>query len=312
MVDDRLLVGADLGGTKLLLVALYRGERVTRRVPTGPRTGPELVEHEVRSFLARLGIPPAVLGVAVPCPVDTSGVVTGCDTFPRLEGWRAEDAFADLGCPVRTLNDADAALAEESKDLRPDATAAIVVAGTWIGTAVRANGEPLRGARGWAGELGSAPIAIGGGHVTRLDHLAGGEAVVRYLGVSGPEVYEHATEGDQEALAAVREAGQALGLGLSTLVNLLNPELLALGGGALELPGGCARNRRALEPSGPVASVLGPTFPCRSRNCGPWRSTGSGADAPGINQYRRTWIATILNSADEPVAVQAERWSANI
>lgn len=38
-------------------------------------------------------------------------------------------------------------------------------------------------------------------------------------------------------LAAVREAGRALGLGLATLVNLLNPQLLVLGGGALELPG---------------------------------------------------------------------------
>jgi len=158
-MDERPLVGADLGGTKLLLVALHRGERVTRRVPTGP--GPLLSWSSARSARSSRA--------SASCQ---GRWVSGCDTFPRLEGWRAEDAFADLGCPVRTLNDADAALAEESSALRPDATAMIGVAGTWIGTVVRANGEPLRGAQGWAGELGSAPKAIGGGHVTRLDHLA--------------------------------------------------------------------------------------------------------------------------------------------
>ncbi len=236
-MDDRPLVGADLGGTKLLLAAFHEEKRVTHRVPTGPGTGPELVEREVRSFLARLGVTAAALGVAVPCLVDNAGAVTDCGTFPRLEGWRAEDAFADLGCPVRTLNDADAALAEETHDLGPEATAAVVIVGTWIGTAVRANGGPLRGARGWSGELGFAPIAVESGRIARLDHLAGGESIARRLGTDGAGVYRLAAQGDPETLAAVREAGQALGLGLSTLVNLLNPDLLVLGGGALDLPG---------------------------------------------------------------------------
>lgn len=238
-MDERTLVGVDIGGTKLLLASLRGAERETRRVATGPGTGPELVEREVRSFLIQLGSPPEALGVAVPGLVDEDGVVTGCDTFPLLEGWRAGEVFADLGCPVLALNDADAALAEETRDLDPEATTALVLAGTWIGTAVRANGGPLRGTRGWAGEFGYAPLLVEGGRVTRLDDLAGGEAVARRLGTDGAGVHERATRGEPEALAAVREAGEALGLGLATLVNLLNPELLVLGGGALELPGYC-------------------------------------------------------------------------
>ena len=234
---ERPLVGVDIGGTKVLLMVLRRGSREVRRVPTGQGIGPEFVEREVRSLLSGLDAPPAALGVALPCLVGTDGAVTGCDTFPRLEGWRAEDAFADLGCPVLALNDADAALAEETHDLDPDATAAIVMAGTWIGTAVRANGGPLRGARGWAGEFGYAPIALQGGRVARLDELAGGGAIARRLGTDGAGLHGRTLQGDPEALAAVREAGRALGLGLAALVNLLNPELLVLGGGALELPG---------------------------------------------------------------------------
>lgn len=173
----------------------------------------------------------------MPGLVDTDEIVTDCDTFPRLEGWRASETFADLGCPVRVLNDANAALAEETYDLGHDATAAIVIAGTWIGTAIRAHGEPLRGARGWAGEFGYSPIAFENGRVIRLDDLAGGGAIARRLGTDGLGLYERAVQSDPEALTAIQEAGAALGLGLATLVNLLNPELLVLGGGAFELPG---------------------------------------------------------------------------
>lgn len=232
-----LRVGADIGGTKLLLVALHRGGRELHRVSTGPSTDPESIEREIRAFLARFDAPPAALGIALPCMVATDGTVTDCDTFPRLEGWRADEAFADLGCPVRVVNDADAALAEETHDLAPEATAAVVASGTWIGAAVRANGAPLRGACGWAGEFGSVPIALEGGHVARLDDLAGGGAVARRLGTDGAGAYELAVQGDQNALVVVREAGEALGLGLAALVNLLNPALLVLYGGAFELPG---------------------------------------------------------------------------
>src|SRR3712207_8389663 len=58
--------------SKLLLVALHRGRRELHRVPTGQSTGPERVEREIRSFLARFDAPPAALGVALPCLTDRS------------------------------------------------------------------------------------------------------------------------------------------------------------------------------------------------------------------------------------------------
>jgi predicted NBD/HSP70 family sugar kinase len=80
--------------------------------------------------------------------------------------------------------------------------------GTWIGAAVRANGAQLRGARGWAGEFGFAPIALEGGRVARLDDLAGGAAVARRLGTDGAGAYELAARGDANTRIAVREAGE--------------------------------------------------------------------------------------------------------
>ncbi len=230
-------VGADIGATKLLLVALHGGARRLGRVPTGPGTSLERIEREIRAFVSRLGAPPASLGIAVPGLVDASGAVSSCDSIPGLVGWRAEEGFADLGCPVCVLNDADAALAEETHDLIPGATAAIVMSGTWIGAAVHANGAPLLGAKGWAGELGFAPVTFRNGRVCSLDEVAAGGAVARRLSVDGARLYELTERGDPEASAAVREAGTAMGLGLATVVNLLNPDLLSLGGGAFELPG---------------------------------------------------------------------------
>lgn len=233
---DRLRVGVDIGGTKLLMAALRRDGCELHRVSTDPDTGPELIEREVRSFLAQFSETPAALGFAVPGLVDMDGRVAVCDTFPKLVGWRADEAFADVGCPVRTLNDAEAALVEETHDLDPGATAAIVMAGTWVGTAFRAHGTLIRGACGWAGELGYAPISLRDDRVARLDDLAGGGAIARRLNTDGAGLHERAVHGDTEALDAIKQAGEALGLGLATLVNLLNPELLVLGGGAFDLP----------------------------------------------------------------------------
>lgn len=229
-------VGVDVGGTKLLIVAVGADGREEMRAPTGPEAGPVEIEREVRGFLERTGIRPRSLGVAVPGLLDAEERVAACDVLPRLEGWRPADAFADLGVPVRALNDAEAALAEEARELGPGATAGIVIAGTAIGAAFRVGGLPLRGARGWAGELGYLPLATADG-VRRLDELAGGAFVARRLGTDGAGLAERAARGDAEALAAIREAGAALGLGLAAVVNLLNPELLVLGGGAAELPG---------------------------------------------------------------------------
>jgi predicted NBD/HSP70 family sugar kinase len=236
-VSERAWVGADVGGTKLLLVAVHEGGRAAHRTPTGPEAGPALIEREVRAFVDRHGLRLAAIGVALPGLIGTEGRVAACDVLPRLVGWSVADCFADLGCPVRALNDAEAALTEEAHDLGPGATAGLIMAGTGIGAAFLVHGRPLRGARGWAGELGYLPVAVQPGQVAWLDQLAGGAALAARLGVDGVGLRARAERGEPETLAAIRDAGHALGLGLAAVVNLLNPELLVLGGGACELAG---------------------------------------------------------------------------
>jgi glucokinase len=241
-------IGLDIGGTKLLIAAVWPGRTELHTAPTGRAAGPEVIERELRSFLVRLGVRPALIGVAVPGLVGAAGEVVACDVLPRLDGWqtatlgaldgdggRAGDGGGAGPVPVHALNDVEAGLIEELPDF-PDAPAVLVLAGTGIGAAVAIGGAPYRGADGWAGELGSIPIRRGGRTAT-LDELASGASLAARCGGDGEALAARAAAGDAEVLSAIAEAGAALGLGLATVVNLLNPRLLVIGGGTVALPG---------------------------------------------------------------------------
>jgi predicted NBD/HSP70 family sugar kinase len=131
-------------------------------------------------------------------------------------------------------------------DAPADATAAVVMVGTAVGAAFVAHGQPLLGTSGWAGELGYLPCASGG-ETKRLDDVAGGAAMAARRGVDARQFAELARAGDAAALAAIRDGGEALGTAIAAVVNLLNPSRVALGGGAVELPGYWPALERAAE-----------------------------------------------------------------
>jgi glucokinase len=231
-----LLIGFDLGGTKLLMVADGAGERVVERVATGISFDGAALEKAILGFIDRQGRAPEAMGLAIPGLVGPGPSVQACDVLPRLVGWRPPAALTQ-GARFAMINDAAAALVEECHDAPADATAAVVMAGTGIGAAILVHGQPFGGASGWAGELGSIPIATGADGVRTLDQIASGDALVRRLGVDGATVRARAESGDEETLRAIRDAGTALGLGLATLIDITNPVLVAVGGGLTELPG---------------------------------------------------------------------------
>jgi predicted NBD/HSP70 family sugar kinase len=207
---------------------------VVARVATGAGFGPPDLEREIGAFVASLPACPTSLGIAFPGLVGADGAITACDVLPRFVGWRPSPAITG---PWRfaMINDGEAALVAEARDAGPDASVAVIVVGTGIGAAFQVDGRVLKGSRGWAGELGSIPIATGG--VRTLDQLASGQAIVEKAGCDGAEVERRAAAGDPRILGIVREAGSALGLGIATVLDLLNPAVLGLGGGVLRLAG---------------------------------------------------------------------------
>ena len=225
-------IGVDLGGTKALFVS---GPH-SLRFDTGPSLSIADFAAMLDAFMASSRVRPARIGIAVPGLVDVDGRVVACDVLPGLAGWQPSTALRGLGCAIAVVNDVEAALREELHDAPPGLTAGVVMAGTAIGAAFVVDGAPLRGTSGWAGELGYFPCVVDG-QTRRLDEIAGGAAMAARRGVAPAKLAELALAAEPESLALIDAGGSALGLGLAAVVNLLNPSRLALGGGALDLPG---------------------------------------------------------------------------
>ncbi len=260
-------VGVDLGGTRLRVAvadASGRLRRVVRRHTQADR-GPDhviarLVET-VREALSREGLARSrvrTLGIGVPGPVDPrAGVVL---TAPNLPQWKNVPLNAilteRLGIPCFLHHDAHlAALAEALRGAGRGARHLVyVTVSTGIGAGLILDGKLYSGAGGVAGEVGHIVIEAGGppchcGNRGCLEAIASGTAIAREArealargtrsslralnGPAGPtarDVVAAAKAGDHLARRILERAGTALGIGLGTVVNLLGPELLLLGG----------------------------------------------------------------------------------
>jgi glucokinase len=225
-------IGVDVGGTKLLMVS---GEHQLR-IQTGASFSAIDLERHIREFIQRLDTSPRGIGVAIPGLVDDTGFIQACDVLPQIVGWNPVEALVNVGCPIRVINDVNAALAEEFHDASPTLTAGIIMVGTAVGAAFLVNGVPLVGTNGWAGELRYIPIFING-EVKRLDELAGGAFIAKRVALDAQALAERAQAGDESVLLAIQEGGYALGLAIATIINLFNPSKIALGGGTLKLKG---------------------------------------------------------------------------
>lgn len=227
-----VIVGVDLGGTKLRVVA---DGRILLEAPTGRGVTPADLERQISAVLPSGTV---AIGIAIPGLVSGDAVVRS-DVLTNIAGWKPLAAF---GLPGAVLNDVRAALAADAADLPERATAGVVMIGTGIGASFRIEGRTLAGVGGYAGEFGSIPVDSDG---ATLDQRASGAAILRAFGGTAAELHARLADGDAAAARLVADAGAALGRGLATLVNLFNPARLTLGGGTLRYRGYVAAARAA-------------------------------------------------------------------
>lgn len=156
----------------------------------------------------------------------------------------AEHLAALLGEPVAVDNDANlAALAEERCGAARGARVTLAITlGTGIGCGIVVDGHVFRGAGGGAGELGHVPLGRTGRpcacEVTDcVEPEASGSGLVedaRRLGLDPPAaeaVFAAAGRGNRAAMEVVARFADRLGAAVATAVNLLNPEVVVVGGG---------------------------------------------------------------------------------
>jgi glucokinase len=260
---DACVIGVDLGGTKLLagtvdaeLRVHHRAYRLSRR----DAVVETIVEAVEEAREATRGDVRAV-GVGVPCLIEpSSGVVMACNHFPLVDVPLRDLLLERIGLPVVVDNDANAALVGEWRHgaARGARNVVLLTIGTGIGGGIVLDGRIARGASGAAAELGhividesgppcpgncpnrgcleafvSGPaLAIEGRARAEAEPDSGlGAAVAAGREITGPLVTELAFDGDAAARAAIAALGRRLGVGMTSLVNALNPEVLVVGGG---------------------------------------------------------------------------------
>jgi glucokinase len=262
---SRLTTGIDIGGTKMLAVALADDGRIVTEARD--RT-PDGVEHVVAAIVALVErVDPrgsAPIGIGVAGLVDYDGRLRYAPNLPTVVEAPIRDLVAHAtGRDVAVDNDANlAALGEVTYGAASGAADALMVTlGTGIGGGIVLGGRVLRGAHGFAGEIGHLTVERGGspcacGETGHWESIASGSALgamARALvasgrgnailaaaggdagAVDGHHVTTAMHAGDPESLALLDDYADNVAVGLAGLANVLDPELIVLGGGVVEI-----------------------------------------------------------------------------
>jgi len=264
-----LTIGVDVGGTKVAAgVVDEAGEvrvRVRRDTPADDVAKTRDVIVEVVSELAA-EYEVAAVGIGAAGWIDANRSTV---LFAPNIAWRDEPlrdyVSRAVGLPVIVENDANvAAWAEFRFGAARDAenSMVLVTIGTGVGGGIVLGGELLRGAHGIAAELGHM-LSVPGGHLCGcgrlgcIEQYASGNALVRFAragarqepdratilleladgdvdAVTGPMVTAAARSGDPVSCAAFAQIGRWLGIGLADMAQILDPEVLVVGGGVVE------------------------------------------------------------------------------
>lgn len=255
-MGEPVAVGVDVGGTKLLALAVAEdGSVADRRRLTSPRGDADALVTTIVDAVGALG-PGLPVGVGVAGAVGRDGTVRYGPNLEIADVPLEARLHRELGVPTSVKNDATVALYGEYRAgaARGARDAVMLTLGTGVGGAILVDGQLVEGASGMAGELGHVPVRDGGrrcpcGNRGCLEAYASGTAIGLAARaalaetdrpsslsdveeVDGKAVTEAALADDELALDVMREAGYWLGVGLVGIVNALDPEVVVVGGGA--------------------------------------------------------------------------------
>ena len=256
----RMRIGIDLGGTKIEGIALADGGSTlaSKRIDT-PRGDyartvdaiAELVLDLEREAGARGSV-----GIGIPGAITPAGVVKNANSTWMIGKPLGADLEDRLGRPVRLMNDANCfALSEASDGAAAGAHGVFgVIIGTGVGGGIVLGGRIHVGANLIGGEWGHNPLPwpttdelpgspcycgragcietwCSGPGLARDHHHVTGQLL------DGPAIVRAASEGDAEARATLNRHHERLARGLAAIVNVLDPDVIVLGGGLSNVPG---------------------------------------------------------------------------
>lgn len=239
-------IGIDLGGTKIEGVVMSGEREIVRR----ERVATPAAYHEIVAAVGDLvaGLwrtaPGATVGIGAPGASDAEGRIYNSNTQCLNGRSLRADIEAAIHSPVRMVNDANCLALSESADGAAAGAGVVfgVILGTGVGGGIVVHGQVLVGAHGIAGEWGHNPLEDHGpecycgrrgcvetflsGPGLRVDYERAG-----HDGLDPPAIVRAARDGRPGAAACLDRYLERFGRALATVINILDPDVIVLGGG---------------------------------------------------------------------------------
>ena len=252
------LWGIDLGGTKIECAVLAASDNpeviIRKRLPTESSKGYQHVLSQISRLIEltakELGEDPEVIGMGTPGSIDTqTGRLKNSNSVVLNNQPFQLDVTSVLGVQVKIANDANCfALAEARMGVvlerYPDARVVFgVIMGTGVGGGIVVNGKIINGHHGIAGEWGHNFLDASGGSCYCgksgcVETIISGTGLEKfYAGLKGEkkklkDIARDSISGNDEfAVQTISRLIHFFGLGLSTIVNILDPDVIVIGGG---------------------------------------------------------------------------------
>ena len=253
-----LRIGIDLGGTKTEAILMAADSRIvaTERLPTpfaDYQQQVATIAELVRRMESRAGEPGLPVGIAHPgAMVPMTGLIKNANSTCLNGRPLKHDLEQALGRTVRMANDADCLAVSESADGAAAGATSVFAAilGTGVGGGIAIEGRLLRGPNAIAGEWGHnalpwpradwdevpGPLHWDGQHGVIESYLSGPGLAADHLrsfgiALKGELIVAAASEGEPAALATLARYEHRLARALASVINLLDPEVIVLGGG---------------------------------------------------------------------------------
>ncbi len=269
------VIGIDIGGSAIKLGCYdvnghcYQSLSVPTPQPATPAAVLALLVNSLPQIAPDFKLIKGI-GIGLPGPVDGTGRIS--QIAINLKDWQnvalAQQLEIEIDLPVIMANDANCAgLGEVWLGAGQGLGNVIVLTlGTGVGGAIILNGQLFVGHHGAAGELGLITLNPDGpdcnsGNNGSLEQYLSIQAIRRETGLDPAELAQKAIEGDQIACQFWQQYGRLLGAGLASLIYVLTPEAIILGGGisaaaALFLPSTQAEIERRVLPQSRVGMQL--------------------------------------------------------
>ncbi len=250
------VAGIDIGGTKITVGIVNEAGAILVRadasisVEDGPKRALADIVEILNRQVQQTGIVLAGIGIGCTGPADPiTGELGDVNTLPGWVGWNpVADLSNVFGVSAALENDADAAALGEARwgVGRGKSSLIGITVGTGIGAGIILNGEVYRGADGSHPEIGhhivepSGPLCTCGAYGC-WESLASGPALEQWYTEhnldevrSGKDICDLARSGNAGAQSAVNRMAKYLGLGISNVVSMFMPEVIALSGGVMQ------------------------------------------------------------------------------